>query len=69
MLDRKYILANVEEVKTNCVNRGVQCDVDKLVDLETERKEKDLQSQGVQSTSKRNFQKDRQSGPKANGKP
>ena len=45
MLDRKYILANVEEVKTNCVNRGVQCDVDKLVDLETERKEKDLQSQ------------------------
>ncbi len=45
MLDRKYILANVEEVKTNCVNRGVQCDVDKLVELETERKENDLQSQ------------------------
>ena len=67
MLDRKYILANVEEVKTNCVNRGVQCDVDKLVDLETERKEKDLQSQEFNRLANEISKKDRQSGPKRTG--
>ncbi|HMO15016.1 MAG TPA: serine--tRNA ligase [Pirellulaceae bacterium] len=34
MLDRKFILENVEAVKTNCQNRGVTCDVDRLVELE-----------------------------------
>ncbi|MDG2468498.1 MAG: serine--tRNA ligase [Pirellulaceae bacterium] len=45
MLERKYILANVEEVLENCRNRGVECDVNRLVDLEHQRKEKDHQSQ------------------------
>ncbi|MEC9092123.1 MAG: serine--tRNA ligase, partial [Planctomycetota bacterium] len=34
MLDRKYIVANAEEIKKNCLNRGVTCDVDKLVELD-----------------------------------
>jgi len=38
MLDRKYILENVEEVKQNCTNRGVGADVDRFVELETRRK-------------------------------
>lgn len=33
MLDRKYIVANVDEIKANCVNRGMECDVDKFVEL------------------------------------
>lgn len=32
MLDRKYIVANVEEIKSNCVNRGMECDIDLLVE-------------------------------------
>ena len=39
MLDRKFIVENVDDVKTNCVNRGVTCEVDKLVDVETRRRE------------------------------
>ncbi len=40
MLDRKYILENVEEVKTNCQRRGVEVDIDRLVALENERRPK-----------------------------
>ena len=40
MLDRKYLLDNVELVKQNCTNRGVACDVDRLVELERQRREK-----------------------------
>ena len=40
MLDRKFILENLEAVKTNCANRGVQVDVDALVGIEQERKAK-----------------------------
>jgi len=40
MLDRKFILENVEPVKQNCVNRGVTADVDRLVELETQRRDK-----------------------------
>ncbi len=40
MLDRKYIIANVDAVKTNCENRGVFCEVDQLVDLENARRDK-----------------------------
>ncbi len=40
MLDRKFILENVDIVKTNCRNRNVTADVDRLVDLEHLRKEK-----------------------------
>ncbi len=38
MLDRKFILENIEAVKANCNHRGVSCEVDRLVALESERK-------------------------------
>ena len=37
MLDRKFIVENVELVKKNCVNRGAKADVDQFVGLEAER--------------------------------
>lgn len=40
MLDRKFILENIEAVKQNCSNRGVPEQVDRLVELETQRKAK-----------------------------
>jgi seryl-tRNA synthetase len=38
MLDRKFILDNVDLVKQNCVKRNAQADVDRFVQLEQERK-------------------------------
>jgi len=38
MLDRKFIVENAELVRQNCVNRGVQVDVDRFVALETQRR-------------------------------
>ena len=40
MLDRKYIVENVDAVKQNCVNRGVTVDVDRLIELEQQRRAK-----------------------------
>jgi seryl-tRNA synthetase len=40
MLDRKFILDNAERVKQNCASRGAKCDIDRLVQLETARREK-----------------------------
>lgn len=40
MLDRKFVVENVDLVKQNCANRGVQADVDRIVSLETARKAK-----------------------------
>ncbi len=40
MLDRKYVLENVQAVKTNCANRGAQADIDRFVALEQQRKQK-----------------------------
>ena len=39
MLDRKYIVENAASVKVNCKNRGVEADVQRLVDLESQRRE------------------------------
>lgn len=39
MLDRKFILENLEQVRQNCVNRNVQVDVDRFVELESKRRE------------------------------
>jgi seryl-tRNA synthetase len=39
MLDRKYIVDNADQVIRNCTNRGVTCDVPKLVELETARRQ------------------------------
>ena len=40
MLDRKFIVENADRVKQNCASRGVKCDVDRLVELETARRQK-----------------------------
>jgi len=45
MLDRKYILENAAAVQQNCVNRGVTADIDKLVQLETARRDQANQAQ------------------------
>jgi seryl-tRNA synthetase len=39
MLDRKFILDNRELVEQNCNNRGVKCDIEQLLKLETRRRE------------------------------
>ena len=49
MLDRKYILENVDEVRTNCINRGVQVDLDQLVSWEDQRR---AMSQKVQELNR-----------------
>jgi seryl-tRNA synthetase len=43
MLDRRFIFENAELVKQNCANRGVKVDVDRFVQLETERKTKQIE--------------------------
>ncbi len=40
MLDRKFIVENKEDVKKNCELRGASVDVDRLVELESQRREK-----------------------------
>lgn len=40
MLDRKTIIDNVDMVKENCRRRGVQCEVDRLVEIEAARRVK-----------------------------
>jgi seryl-tRNA synthetase len=40
MLDRKLIIDQADRVKQNCVNRGVKCDIERLVALETARRQK-----------------------------
>jgi len=45
MLDRKFILQNVDAVRENCQRRGVPCDVDRIVELEALRLEQLQQAQ------------------------
>lgn len=40
MLDRKFIIENVELIQRNCRNRGVRADVEQLVQKELERRDK-----------------------------
>src|SRR6185369_15517177 len=40
MLDRKFIIENADRVKQNCTQRGVKCDVDRLLALESARRQK-----------------------------
>jgi seryl-tRNA synthetase len=40
MLDRKFIVENADRVKRNCADRGAKCDVDRLLELETVRRQK-----------------------------
>jgi len=39
MLDRKYIVENSDRIKQNCDQRGVKCDVDRLLELEAARRQ------------------------------
>lgn len=39
MLDKRYLLDNVEAVQQNCIDRGVKADVARFVELETKRRE------------------------------
>lgn len=39
MLEIKYIREHLEEIKQNCVNRGVKVDLDRLVELDERRRE------------------------------
>ena len=43
MLDRKYVLEHIDEIKTNCVHRGAKVDLDQFVALETKRKHKQIE--------------------------
>jgi seryl-tRNA synthetase len=52
MLDRRFILENVDLVKQNCAHRGVRVDVDQFVALEQQRKA--LQVQVEESNRKAN---------------
>ncbi|MDO4549873.1 MAG: serine--tRNA ligase [Planctomycetia bacterium] len=45
MLDRKYIIENLEAVRQNCVNRGVNVDVERFQVLEMERREKQREAE------------------------
>ncbi len=40
MLDRKFIVENVDRIKQNCTQRGVKCDVDSLLAVEATRRQK-----------------------------
>jgi seryl-tRNA synthetase len=40
MLDRKFIVENVDRIKSNCTQRGVKCDVDGLLAVEAARRQK-----------------------------
>jgi seryl-tRNA synthetase len=40
MLDRKFIIENADRIKQNCAQRGVKCDVGRLLALETARRQK-----------------------------
>jgi len=43
MLDRRFVVENLDLVKTNCRNRGVDVDVDRLTELEEQRKTKQVE--------------------------
>jgi seryl-tRNA synthetase len=43
MLDRKFVVENVDLIRQNCRRRGVQVDVDRFVELEAERKQRQLE--------------------------
>jgi seryl-tRNA synthetase len=50
MLDRKFIVENADRIKQNCAERGVKCDVDRLVQLEAARRQ---QLQAVEEANRK----------------
>lgn len=57
MLDRKFIVENVSLVKQNCAHRGVTVDIDRLVELETQRLAADQQTQELNRSANEFAQK------------
>jgi seryl-tRNA synthetase len=57
MLDRKFIVENVSLVKQNCAHRGVTVDIDRLVELETQRRAADQQTQELNRSANEFAQK------------
>ena len=51
MLDRKFILENIEAVKLNCKNRNVVADVDRFVELDQARREKQQELEALNRES------------------
>lgn len=49
MLDRKFVVQNADAVKLNCKNRNVTSDIDRLLELETQRRD---QLQHVEALNK-----------------
>ena len=47
MLDRKFILENLEAVRQNCINRNVNVELDRFVELENMRKDLQKQSEDL----------------------
>ena len=45
MLDRKFIIQNIDLVRENCKKRGVECEVDRIAELETQRLAKSQETQ------------------------
>ncbi|HJN67379.1 MAG TPA: serine--tRNA ligase [Pirellulales bacterium] len=45
MLDRKFILENIDLIKTNCARRGVEVDLGQLVSLEEQRRQKQAETE------------------------
>lgn len=56
MLDRKFILENLEAVRSNCTNRGVDVDLDRFAELDEKRRslqqELDRLNQEANATAK-----------------
>ncbi|REJ68832.1 MAG: serine--tRNA ligase [Planctomycetota bacterium] len=47
MLDRKFVIENIELVEENCRHRGVTVDVRKLADLEQQRRAKQIEAEDL----------------------
>jgi seryl-tRNA synthetase len=50
MLDRKFIVENADRIRTNCQQRGVKCDVERLIELEAARR---LKLQAVEEANRK----------------
>ena len=45
MLDRKFVTQNIDLVRENCEKRGVQCDIEQVPELDTQRLGKSQEAQ------------------------
>ena len=54
MLDRKFITENAGAVQQNCIHRGVQVDVDRLVQIEVERRAQQNEVQDLNTQANAN---------------